>query len=176
MPKALKSCPKSNKSPNLVTLPTTPSFPHPSCCLRATQYISPNNPCLSLSLSLSLISETIFQSVWPDLAKFHRFGMMLKNFGHFWMVLFVFGTILTYFDELQICFRQIFFVVNGQVIWSHCYFNPSLYFSLSLSGTKATKFITKNLFLSDLCTLPSFCGCRWHWTETNIQISVFAST
>ena len=55
-------------------------------------------------------------AVWPDLAKFRYFGMMLKHFGHFELVHLVFGKILNLLWYILNVILQIFVIVIGQML------------------------------------------------------------
>ena len=73
-----------------------------------------------------LYPTAVSRSVWPDLAKFRHFGIMLKNFGHFERVHFVFGKIWNLLWQILYASAQFFSFVNAQIlkknnraIWSH---------------------------------------------------------
>ena len=53
-------------------------------------------------------------AVWPGLAKFHHFGMTLKNFGHFERVHLNFGKIFKLFCYILYAIGQIYIAANGQ--------------------------------------------------------------
>ena len=64
-------------------------------------------------------------SVWPDFAKFRRFGKIFKVLGNFLRVYLLFGKILDRLVNFY-AFGQVSIDVNGQMlknklaIWSHC--------------------------------------------------------
>ena len=52
--------------------------------------------------------------VWPDLATFHHFGMMLKSYRHFERVHLVLGKIFKLLWLILYAIEQIFIALNGQ--------------------------------------------------------------
>ena len=85
-------------------------------------------------LTLPLREETMLEStkdifktraMWPNLAKFHHFGIFLKSSAIFWgFIYLVFSKVLNPIMA-KISIRQILMVLNGQIlkndvaIWSH---------------------------------------------------------
>ena len=86
----------------------------------------PPLPICLTNLKKSFVPFKIwFVSVWPDLAKFHHFGKLLKDFGNIWRAYLVLATLWTHFGKIMYGIGQSFIVVNGPnwkhklAIWSH---------------------------------------------------------
>ena len=68
-----------------------------------------------------------WRPVWPDLAKFRRFGKSLHTFGKILTVYFLFGKMLSLLRQICDIIGLIFIVANGQILknnlttWSHCW-------------------------------------------------------
>ena len=117
MPKAFKSCPKSNKSSNLVTLFLTHQFFLLLLLARASQNVF-------LLLFIPWIGQG---AVWPDLAKFRHLGKILTVFGNFLIAYLVFRKlfnllwyIFCYWAILHCCTWPKYWT-NNLAIWSHCH-------------------------------------------------------
>ena len=109
LPNAYKSCSKSNKSSNLVTL------------LIGHLWYKSRQFCNAKQLK----SRWIILAVWPDLAKFYHFGKILLIFGKFLTVFFLFGKMLNLLWQICYITGIVFIIANGQIlkhnltIWSH---------------------------------------------------------
>ena len=66
-------------------------------------------------------------TVWPDLAKFHHVGTILKVLVKFFRVCLVFGKIMILLWQKCFTIGQVLIAIDGQIrlsnlaIWSHCH-------------------------------------------------------